>query len=255
MEAIESEFLKRNVYEYFKYCYLEKNVCGAGIITSKQFVFYTQTDKYDHRTHDEIYMQIEQAIHIASKTEKRDAILPFDVYLAAVDFSLFIYLPDSQEFTYSQFVFLNDVLNQVEKFNQEVGEKPKIKLWCYKSPNLDELDVESVREKLKEWITQDFTIEEELIIGTTLPKKVIKETMQMQLGINNCKTISDVLVMIARCEKYKSDSYFQPYFQEILEENEQLKQKIAFLTTIGNKDLPFNPQNSPKEDITRKVQR
>ena len=70
MEAIESEFLKRNVYEYFKYCYLEKNVCGAGIITSKQFVFYTQTDKYDHRTHDEIYVQIEQAIHIASKTEK-----------------------------------------------------------------------------------------------------------------------------------------------------------------------------------------
>ena len=96
MEAIESEFLKRNVYEYFKYCYLEKNVCGAGIITSKQFVFYTQNDKYDHRTHDEIYVQIEQAIHIASKSEKKDAIRPFDVYLAAVDFSLFIYLPDSK---------------------------------------------------------------------------------------------------------------------------------------------------------------
>ena len=39
MEAIESEFLKRNVYEYFKYCYLEKNVCGGGLLQVNSLFF------------------------------------------------------------------------------------------------------------------------------------------------------------------------------------------------------------------------
>ena len=79
-------------------------------------------------------------------------------------------------------------------------------------------DVESMREKLKGHITEEFMLEEEIIEGKTLTKEHIIKTMKDQLSLTSCKTIKDLVFFINRCETYQNDSYFQPFFEEIFKD-------------------------------------
>ena len=88
MNKINPEFLKRNVYEYLKYCHQNRTIRGAGIITSKQFVFYSQVDQYDYKTHDEIQITLEQMIHPILRTGW-DAIRPYDTCLVLIGKDIF----------------------------------------------------------------------------------------------------------------------------------------------------------------------
>ena len=252
MNKINPEFLKRNVYEYLKYCHQNRTIRGAGIITSKQFVFYSQVDQYDYKTHDEIQITLEQMIHPILRTGW-DAIRPYDTCLVLIGKDIFFYLPDTQELTYAQFEFLSDVLDQIEKYNQEVSPSEHARLICYKQKELDTTNVESMREKLKGHITEEFTLESEIIEGKTLTKEQIIKTMKDQLSLTSCKTIKDLVFFINRCETYQNDSYFQPFFEEIFKDYQEIKHYIEFLEQVCKENTPITITKDLKETLLKMI--
>ena len=254
MNKINPESLKRNVYEYLKYCKQNRTVRGVGIITSKQFVFYSQVGQSDYMTHDELMVTIEQLIHPIERTGW-DAIRPQDASLALIGNTIFFYLPDTEELTYSQFEFLNKVLDQIEKYNQEVELKEHARLICYKKEELDTQNVESMRKKLETHISKSFSLEEERIIGETLTKEQIIKTMQDQLNIKSCKTLDDFVLCLVQCEEYKMDSYFQPYFDEMFQDYQEIKQYIIFLKSVAKENISIKVEISLKETLLNVIKK
>ena len=218
---INKECLKRNVYDYLKYCNENGSFKGVGIVSDKQMVFYIQLLGEEYATHDNIAVRMENEIHPESRRNGWNAIRENNIHIFSTGEELIIDLPNNGDFTRSQYLFLNEILNQVQKYNTEVEETKRVwvMIGCYDRNHFqdyDRYDLEGIKEELKYLVTRDITLEEECIIGTTLELSKQKENMKFQLNLENCQTINDFFQFLKKAKRYYEDDYYGELFDSLI---------------------------------------
>ena len=214
---VDSECLKYNVYEYFNFCKQNGKRRGVGVITDKQSVFYTELINIDLSSHEWIAMDIENSIH--EKNPKGRLTLRMEnIHYFSLGEELIIDLPNNGDLTMSQFNFLVDIFNQIKKYNEENNTKTNILIGCIDDNHFriyDPYNIDKIIDELKEMITKDIMIEEEITIGKTLDINKQKENMLFQLNLDNCHNLYDVAKFIKKCYMYYEDSYYGELFDSI----------------------------------------
>lgn len=238
MNLLNKESLELNVYDYFNYCKDIRKIRGLGVITSKQFVFYSQILPNDFKTHDDIIVTLENAIHPYDQREGFSASRVNNLYIASVGKEFIIYMPDNGQLSYSQSKFLLDALDMVKKFNQE-NDKIKIDLFDnHENESIfDTYDVDKVKEKIKNRITKNVIIEEEKIIGSALSNEEIKNNLFYHLDFSKCMNVSDILYLLDKCFLYSRDSYYKDIFMEIFPDYEKVLSLKLVLNNFGNEKV------------------
>lgn len=166
---IDDVCLKFSIYDYFKF--FEKcGIRGVAVITDKQYIFYTQMLEDDDRNHNELIIDIEEKIHPKSNKKGTDALRDNNAYIITYGPKCFlISLPNNGQLSKNQMFFINDILDEIDKYNKE-GKKvlinlnfPEEHLINFKDSNTDE-----IRKYLYKHITEVSSNEEEIIIGKNL---------------------------------------------------------------------------------------
>ena len=131
---VDKRSIKLSPYEFFcKY----RNRRSVAVITDKQYIFYSQILGDDYRTHDNIVVDIETTIHPNSLREGWDAFRSNNLYTFGVGTGYFrIDFPDNKELSMNQVTFLLELLNEIDKYNQEANDNSKINLQCCNSKAL-----------------------------------------------------------------------------------------------------------------------
>lgn len=238
MGKIDERSLKLNVYEYFKYCNEKRRIRGAGVITDKQYIFYTQILDDDYGTHNDIEINIENAIHPHNQKYGWDAYYKNHAYVASVGEELMINMPENGELSLAQANFLSDILDQTDKYNNERQSwKPKIRIDFFDASEHDSYfdtnDIAFLKEKIQERVTQKITIEEEKIIGTTLSKEEIKANLLTYLDLKKCTNLKEVVATINKCSIYYQDSYYRDIFLELFPNYVDMKEIIKIIPGLG----------------------
>ena len=207
--------LSLNLYDYLVYSQ-DKSVRGVGLITDKQYIFYTQLDNSDI-TLDEIYTKLENEIHPNDQRDGFKAIRDNNIHIASVGHELIIYLPDNKLLSLNQYKYIINMLNEVDRFNKE--NNTNILLYA-SDPRLLEReirtrDINEFKEKISSLVTKEFVIDEESIIGSTLDNNSIIESMRYHIDLEDSLCLLDVKVSLKRCNKYYNDSYYKEYLLNI----------------------------------------
>ena len=85
---IDKRCLKFDVYDYLNYC-KTRTIRGAAVITDKQYIFYSQILANDYKTHDDIVVELENAIHPDNLRYGWDATRANNVYFFTVGYKYF----------------------------------------------------------------------------------------------------------------------------------------------------------------------
>lgn len=208
MQKIDERSLKLKAEDYFDYCKNNRRIRGLWVITDKQSIFYSQVLRDDYRTHDNIQIDIENEIHPNNQIENWGAIRPSHACIASAGVELEIYMPDNGKLSYSQAKFITDALNIVEKFNSNEENKRKIKINLYEPPNKESKydvtaieDIKLLKDKLQNEITHNIDIEEEKIIGTTLPKEEVINNILSNLNAPY-RNVDELSLLLGKCKSY-----------------------------------------------------
>ena len=243
---LDKECLKYNVYEYYNFCKQVGNRRGVGVITDKQSIFYTELVNINLSNHEWIAMDIEKSIH--EKNPKGYLCLRQEnIHYFSLGKELIIDLPNNGDLTISEFNFLLDIFNQIKKFNIENNIKTYILINCVDNNHFriyDPYNIDSIIEELKEMITTNIKIEDEIIIGNTVDNNKQKENILFQLDLDNCKSLKDIAIFLKKCTMYYQDSYYKnifnsifPNFNEVLElfsKIDDLNQNLTTIITYNN---------------------
>ena len=192
---ISEKSKEMNVYEYFNYCKIHKGTRGVAVITDKQYLFYSQVEKDDYKTHDNIYVEIENNFHPSSASSDWSALRQNDAYAASLGRELIIFLPANKQLSMSQYFFICDILDQIIKFNNEQTENNRICLYVAGAKEISEdiqTDLEKLKELLYKSVTKDININEEKIIGKTLDKETIIKNIKYHIDIESVKNIFEL---------------------------------------------------------------
>ena len=183
--------LQMNFSDYLKYC-RNKRIRGVAVITDKQYIFYSQFS--GDIEHDEIFVEIENQIYPNSKKNKLYDTNKKDVYVASTGREMIIYLPESRLLSMSQFIFLEKMLDDVNKYNEDYNEKiiiyavyPFSLQGRFKTSNV--LDAKVL---LKSLITKEIIVKSEKIIGKSLDDEIQIECMKYHIDLENCKILIDL---------------------------------------------------------------
>ena len=230
---LDKDSLQMNIYDYLKYCNKKETIKAVGVISDKQYVFYSQVKKNDYLTHEEISLKIENIIYKKEFTYSTYTYNKNNVHLfSSGDNEIIIDLPTTGIFTKSQYSFLDEVLTQIEKYNNDNKIKVKIAIF---TPNrqhfnkFDLTDIKEIKEELKELITREIVFQEESIIGNTLDKNKLITNIIYHTGIKQCKTTKDLINTLIICDKYYNDSYYSKIFKEIFPNYIEVKEKVLLL--------------------------
>lgn len=245
---IDNKSLSLNVYDYLSFCQNTRKTKAAGVITDKQFVFYTAVDNHDYSTHNDIHVQIEQALHPNRKLVGWDAYQPNHAYISIVAQQFYLDLSERKKLGYVQREFVREVLEQVKRFNKDY--QTQITLTC-NDPFFTTTDVEEFKNYICQSITSEITVEEEEIIGKTLPKEKMKEALKQYLDLSQCNYLWELSSVIYRAQKLQEDSYYQNYFKEVFPNFEQQKSIIKFLLNQKDTDIQIHFENF--EDLEQKL--
>ena len=112
---IDKECLKLSLSEYFSYCQ-KKPIRGLALITDKQYIFYSQINN-DCLIHNDIAIILENQIHPHYKIYSIDAIRSSHIVIFSLGQELFIELSRTGEISLSQYLFLEEILKDIEKLN------------------------------------------------------------------------------------------------------------------------------------------
>lgn len=157
---MDEKSLQIEVYEYCKN-YKEKRI--VGLITDKQFVMYTQCH-YDGFNHDTALPYLDKKIY-PFKNYHGFYIESKDISFAGDSGVIYFSMPEiiSRE----QFLLMNDMLDEIEKYNNEVEYQDKVKMIMFRHTNcVDSREVQDVKEELRKIPIRDAILEkEEIIIG------------------------------------------------------------------------------------------
>lgn len=236
MGKIDEKSLKLDVYEYFKYYNGKKCIRGAGVITDKQYIFYTQVLEDDYRTHNDIEIDIENTIHPDNQKYGWDAYYENHAYVASLGKELIISMPENGELSAAQASFIIDILEQVDKYetNKE-NYQSKIEIQYFDTTNsiVNTInDIKSLKKTIQNRITEKITIEEEVIIGTTLSKEKIKTNLLTNLDFKKCTNLKEVVDNINKCSIYYQDSYYRDIFLEIFPNYIEIKEIIKIFSGL-----------------------
>lgn len=237
---IDERCLKLDIYEYLKYCKQFYDIKVVGVITDKQYIFYSQVLKDKYGTHYDIQSIIENAIYTNNITDEYIIASHNNVYFYTMGPEAFIIsLPENGELSKSQLNFLVHALDQIEKYNkeQEIGNK-KVKLTFYntrKNRLIKEAegDITKLKEELKKIVTQKVILEEEQIIGKTLGKEDIKNNLIFYIGLENCRNILELNNAIEKCINYYKDNYYKDIFSEIFPNYTRVSKLMDVIRHLG----------------------
>ena len=212
---IDEECLTYSFYEYLKYCENVARIRGVGLITDKQSLFYSQIDPHDNSTHEWIAMDLEHEIHPKLKVKGALLVRPENIHYFSMGKELIIDLPEDLKFTMSQYLFLEELLDQIEEYNKENPKEKKVWILINCSGNhfrnYDTYNVLEIKKELQTMVTKDFIIEEEKIIGNTHSKEQIIKNMLYQIDLDDLENSSD------RIKQYYKDTYYKKYLLEIID--------------------------------------
>ena len=238
MQKIDERSLKLKAEDYFDYCKNNRRIRGLWVITDKQSIFYSQVLRDDFRTHDNIQIDIENEIHPNNQIEGWDAIRPSHACIASAGVELEIYMPDNGKLSYSQSKFITDALNIVEKFNSNEENKRKIKINLYEPPNKESKydvtaieDIKLLKDKLQNEITHNIDIEEEKIIGTTLPKEEVINNILSNLNAPY-RNVDELSLLLGKCKSYINDDYYKDIFKELIPNYKNIKKLFDILKEL-----------------------
>lgn len=237
MQKIDERSLKLQADEYFDYC-KNRRIRGLWVITDKQSIFYSQVLKDDFRNHNNIEVDIENEIHPNMQIEGWDAIRPSHAYIASAGVELEIYMPDNGKLSYSQAKFIIDILNIVEKFNGNEENTRKIKINLYEPPGKESKygvtaieDIKLLKDKLQNEITHNIDIEEEKIIGTTLPKEEVINNILSNLNAPY-RNVDELSLLLGKCKSYINDDYYKDIFKELIPNYKNIKKLFDILKEL-----------------------
>ena len=238
MQKIDERSLKLKAEDYFDYCKNNRRIRGLWVITDKQSIFYSQVLRDDYRTHDNIQIDIENEIHPNNQIENWGAIRPSHACIASAGVELEIYMPDNGKLSYSQAKFITDALNIVEKFNSNEENKRKIKINLYEPPNKESKydvttieDIKLLKDKLQNEITHNIDIEEEKIIGTTLPKEEVTNNILSNLNAPY-RNVDELSLLLGKCKSYINDDYYKDIFKELIPNYKNIKKLFDILKEL-----------------------
>lgn len=238
MQKIDERSLKLKAEDYFDYCKNNRRIRGLWVITDKQSIFYSQVLRDDYRTHDNIQIDIENEIHPNNPIEGWDAIRPSHASIASAGSELNIFMPDNGKLSYSQAKFITDALNIVEKFNSNEENKRKIKINLYEPPNKESKydvtaieDIKLLKDKLQNEITHNIDIEEEKIIGTTLPKEEVINNILSNLNAPY-RNVDELSLLLGKCKSYINDDYYKDIFKELIPNYKNIKKLFDILKEL-----------------------
>lgn len=238
MQKIDERSLKLKAEDYFDYCKNNRRIRGLWVITDKQSIFYSQVLRDDYRTHDNIQIDIENEIHPNNQIENWGAIRPSHASIASAGVELEIYMPDNGKLSYSQAKFITDALNIVEKFNSNEENKRKIKINLYEPPNKESKydvtaieDIKLLKDKLQNEITHNIDIEEEKIIGTTLPKEEVINNILSNLNAPY-RNVDELSLLLGKCKSYINDDYYKDIFKELIPNYKNIEKLFDILKEL-----------------------
>lgn len=237
---IDERCLKFDVYDYLKYCSTHRAIRGVAVITDKQYIFYSQVLRDDYGTHNDIEIEIENAIHPNNIRYAWDAIHDNNAHIFAVGYKEFIIdLPDNGELSMTQLDFIFSALDQIKKYNSEQeSEDKKVKLSVFhKLLKTDtHSDITALKEELKGMVTKKVTLDEEKIIGKTLSREKIRNNLIFHLELEKSTNISSLKVAISNYSKYCYDSYYKETFLSIFPNYFKVVRLIEIIDRLGITD-------------------
>ena len=238
MQKIDERSLKLKAEDYFDYCKNYRIIRGLWVITDKQSIFYSQVLRDDLRTHDNIQIDIENEIHPNNQINGWDAIRPSHAYIASAGSELIILMPDNGELSYSQAKFITDALNIVEKLNSKDENTRKIKIDIFEPPSKESKydvtaieDIKLLKDKLQKEITHNIDIEEEKIIGTTLPKEEVINNILSNLNAPY-RNVDELSLFIGTCKSYINDDYYKDVFIELMPNYKNIEKLYNILVKL-----------------------
>lgn len=235
---IDKRSLEFDVYEYLDYCKKNQNIRGVGVITDKQFIFYSQILKDDYKTHPNIAMNIEKEIHPNSNRDYWGAYRDNNAYVYAVGANDFIInFPENKELSIAQSIFISELLDQIDKYNMEVNtEDKKVKIVVTNTGNhlvdFEINDTFKIREALPKMITLNSFLEKEKIVGKTLKREQIKTNLIYCIGLENCTKISDLYEALLNLFRYNHDDYYHDFVVEIFPDFSKINNIMKYINIL-----------------------
>lgn len=173
---LDERCLKLGICDYFKYFDRFGGTRGVAVITDKQYIFYTQILDDDNRTHDSLIIDIEEKIHPLSKKVGLNAFRANNAYIMTYGPKCFVLsLPDDGSLSKNQVIFINDILDEIDKYNK-LGEKKVLINLTFSDNylvNFKDSNTDKIRKYLYEHITKRSSNEEEIIIGKNLKNGIL----------------------------------------------------------------------------------
>lgn len=248
MNMSDKDCLKFDVYEYLKYCKEKKVVRGVGVITDKQFLFYSQLLRGDCRIHPEIIAYLECEIHPDSSRRDMNALRDNNVYLMVFGHGRFqICLPENGQLSKNQLNFIIDMLKQIRQYNSEqMPENEKVKLEVFNSiiDGIYQENISELEEKLEGVVTKYVRIESEKIIGSTLEQGDILSNLLYHTSLDDCSSILTLKRGLANCKRYALDKYYKVFFCSFFPNYSSVVCLIEIIDQLGI------PEDTKLESVT-----
>ena len=202
----KDEYKNIKIYEFYKFSESRGFVRGAGVVTNKQLMFCKEPN-WAYVTHNDIVMDIENLIYDYLSSKDIGWGLDSNVHFFSTGHDLFIHLPYSTELGLSQYYFLCDILDMVDKFNNEVKEDKQIEVLITTSrPGFftncsPKKSTDGLREELKKMVTKNVTVKKEKIVGTVLEKERLQSTLLKYINIDKCCNLEELINAILSINK------------------------------------------------------
>jgi len=237
---INNECLKFSIKEYLDYCNNKKNIRAVGVITDKQFIFYSQVLKEEVPSHIWMVNKIENAIHPSNQQNGISAVRDYNVYIFATGANWFeILLPQIDAISLSQYEFLIDCIKQLEEYNQNVEKETHKVNYNIINSNGNKIkgnQVEELKENIKRYIVKNVVIEDEKILGKTLSKENKIKCLSFHIDLSNCKTLQELCFYIINFDKYYLDEFYQDLFLELFPDYKDIRDVCIYINSIGLDD-------------------
>ena len=140
----------------------------------------------------------------------------------------------------NQVTFLLELLNEIDKYNQEANDNSKINLQCCNSKDLlkdfEIVTTSQIREILPKMITKNVIIEEEKIIGKTCNREQIKQNLIFHISLEDCTNIKELTDTLSKCMMYYQDSFYQDVFCEMFPKYPEIMYLVGLLRELNIDD-------------------
>lgn len=221
---------KKIIEEFFEIDPGDVPKIGIAYITDKQYIVYKTFAETRDINHFGLIDKIDEWVHPGDwikgnrkfERVKRENNVYIDLYNNYVDaIFAYIHLPVNMELSYSEYLYIESFLDCVDAINSKISSKNRnieVKVITINPRYLNEDNkkgIKHIKEKLRELVTKDISFSEERIVGSTLPRKDILESISFHVDIKGCKNLVDLYRAMNVCDKYYNDDYYRDLFLSV----------------------------------------